>query len=687
MTDTLVYNLIDTETTKYTKELETFIEGFGFNIPALTKAFYDQFEDEVDFIFFLYEPPSSPTPDIRFVDVYRPPCPALGIGVGNDWSCDHRSYYGSARRLTSVLKIPLVMDSTEPPHISREIFRNWHGKLAGITLNPPGYYPGWGANSVNGVAGGWDQTTLKDLTGNLIADPTILQAGSWFLRSPYSDYTSDVGRKFAPLELWLMGLVGKEEVMPLYRMLPPTSSIYDSQLRTRKYQSGGFAMLTVDDLIAANSGAPPRAASTAFRAAWVLVSEKPASEAMLAKAEQYARVYGGLEQHVPAAGRPRWLSFAEATGHRASLDVRLPQRVPPLPEQGPPEDLIPGQVTMQTHPNQRFITLSVPQALFDGWATGNYNQTFSNVQYLTKPLYERFKDDFDFIMFVLDLDSVPPGEAYGMACQVSNGVKGIGKDEVDSSKDYGSSGRLKSHFTMWMRTAMENGPFLHELCHQWANHALVTEHYSWSTLKGAPEGKGAGGHWGFSGCGGQLGGFDQSTLQENVDGVAGLYSAKMGAGNTFGMNANGGNGVPYSNMELYLMGLIPAEELTPFDVFTGIDLDGCTKDAQTYSGATVKVWNGSTFKAATRTECDAESIVRDLGPRVPSCKDAQKSFNCMIVVLTPKPALSPEHQKVIDKMLVRQSYPGDSGNDNTYNFFEATRGLGRLSFDLSTSRR
>lgn len=674
---TLVYNLVDTETQKYTEQLDTIVPGLGYNLAPLTNAFYDQFEDEVDFIIFLRVRTLGVKDSPRFNDVYRPLCPALGIVSGNTW--DMRNYYGSARRLTAVVTAPLVMDAAAPPpHISRELYRNWQARLAGFVQTAPNTYLGWGPNSVNGVAGGFDRTTMKDLNGNPIADPLSIMVGAKFIMNRYLDYTSEVSQNFAPLELWLMGLIGKEEVPPLYHMEPGYSIFLGSIPGTYQFQSNGFSMVTVDDIIAANGGAPPRAASTAFRAAWVLVSETPAAPDVLAKAEQYARIYGGLETHVPAAGKPRWLSFAEATRNKATLDCSLPKRVPALPPQAPPEVLIPGEVTMQTHPNQRFITLTVPQAIFDGWATGKFNQTFSNVAKLTKPLYEKFKDDFDYVMFVLDLDSKPAGQPYGMACAVSNQIQGIGKNISDSCAFYGSSGRLKAHVTLWMRTAMEYGPFLHEICHTWANHALVTEHVNDSTLKGKPEGKGKGGHWGFSGCGGQLGGFDQSTLQENVDGVAGLYSARIGSYSSFGMNNIGGNEMPYSNFELYLMGLIPETEITPFDVFSGIDLNGCLDAAGK--------WNGK-FKATTRTRHNASSIVQLLGPRVPACHASQKKFNSLIVVLTTAPSLSAENQKTIDKMLAQQSYPGDSGNDRTCNFYEATGGRATMSFDLSTSRR
>jgi len=683
MTENLIYNLIDTETTKYTEILKG-QERFWITSSSLTQAFFAQFEDQVDFIFFLYVPSAGETPDITFRDVYRPPCPALGIGKEyGDWDCDHRKMHGYTDRLTAILAIPLVMDeAAPPPHISRELFRNWEGRLKGIE-NDPRWPKGWLHHGVHGIAGGFDPSSLKDDKGDPILNPLDIQETDLITVNRYKQTTSDVDQEFASIELWLMGLIGKEEVASIYfidlkdRYLGPTADTYSIK--------GQFGRLTVDDLIDKNSGPPPRASSTTFRAAWVLVSEQSASPEVMARAKQYARIYGGLEEHTPAEGAPRWLSFAEATGDRAKLDVHLPARVTLLSEKTP-EVLIPGEVTMTSHPNNRFITLKLPPDVFAGWATGRYNTSFDNVAYLSKPLYQKFKDDFDFIAFVLDLDEKPKGQPYGMLCPVSNTVEGIGKKISDNSDFYGSSGRLKAHMTLWMRTAMESGPFLHEVCHLWANHALETEAAAATVqepLRVSPEGKNNGAHWGFSGCGGQLGGFDQSMLQVDVDGEKGVYSASIGSRGSFGMNANGGNGVPYSNFELYLMGLIPDTELTPFDVFHDVDLSVDTK-TKVINGTSLSCWTGGKFKG-TREHYDRGRILEELGPRVPSFQDSQKSFNVLVVVLSTASELDPRHQRELDRLLERQSRAGADCITHSYNFFEATGGRGRLSFDLSGS--
>lgn len=322
-----------------------------------------------------------------------------------------------------------------------------------------------------------------------------------------------------------------------------------------------------------------------------------------------------------------------------------------------------------THRNKRFVTIPVSQPVFDGWSNSFYNKDRARTAEITKPLYTKFKDDFDFIVFVLDNTSVPAHGTYGMNVQVSNAVHGIGQSLFDRTADYGSAGRLKSHVTLWSRNAMERGPFLHELCHNWGNYAFATE-----AISGALTAVSAGGHWGVAGCGGQLGGFDQSTLKTNVDGVADKFNARMPGKSTFGFNANGGNGVPYSDFELYLMGLLPVSELKPFDVFSGCSVDQ----------ADVGPWNGS-FRAKTRTTYDGDKLTAVLGARVPSFETSQKHFRALCAVLTPSLALSSDVEANIDAQLERMSRPSDDGQWWLNNFWEATRGRGTISFDLSES--
>ena len=154
-------------------------------------------------------------------------------------------------------------------------------------------------------------------------------------------------------------------------------------------------------------------------------------------------------------------------------------------------------------------------------------------------LYERFEDDFDFIIVGDQWDS-----GFGWFVGVSNDVSGIGQSLFDASATYGSSGRLKGIVHMASRRAIDGGWSLHEFGHNWANNLSLIPSVSH--------------HWDYSNVGGLLGGWAPGTL-ENLGGD--MYRGLDPRGFTFWQPNGANNSWPYGNLELYLMGLISAEEV------------------------------------------------------------------------------------------------------------------------------
>ena len=312
--------------------------------------------------------------------------------------------------------------------------------------------------------------------------------------------------------------------------------------------------------------------------------------------------------------------------------------------------------TITISPNGLVASLLMDQTEYDSWKANDDYSNSSKRMALIRDIYGKFKDDYDFIFLVLNESSVPSGiNYYGQQQPVSNGIKGIGRDNdiFDQSSEYGSAGRLKALVQMTTKDGIKQGPSLHELLHQWANYGITTEgaydNIHWSDFRP---------HWGVTGGNtrGQLGGFAQSTLQANVDGNPQKY--RVGK---FYQWANGGNGVPYSQMELYLMGLIPASDVAPFDVFTGIT---------SYDDSDP---NYTTFTATNRKTYTPETIVAELGERYPSYLDSQKRFSLLVVVLTPTPLADADWQ-LFEDQAKWFSQASDDGNSTIYNFWEATGG-------------
>ncbi len=253
---------------------------------------------------------------------------------------------------------------------------------------------------------------------------------------------------------------------------------------------------------------------------------------------------------------------------------------------------------------------------------------------------------------------------------VSNNVQNIGKQIYDDSSEYGSKGKLKSIMQLSALSYLKTGPALHEIMHTWGNF-LIPSKLVYTNEKGKAEVYNNIPHWGFVGGSslGQLGGFQQNTLKQNADGS---YTV-----NGFGMNANGGNGIVYNDLELYLMGMIDISEIKPFDVFTSIDENTYRYDRNK---------NTTTFRRNKKTYT-YKTILEEFGNRNPSSQNSQKEFKALVLVLTDRD-LTENEWKIISTDTEDFSKPWKKGDAKNYfkSFSEATRGKGTfITTDLNKS--
>lgn len=310
------------------------------------------------------------------------------------------------------------------------------------------------------------------------------------------------------------------------------------------------------------------------------------------------------------------------------------------------------------HSNNRVSSLLMTSSEYSNWINNDGFRDYSLRMPLFNEIYETFPDEYDFIFLVLNEPNIPSNLSYyGMLIGVSNDVEGIGKTMFDYSSDYGSTGKLKAVMQLTGLEYLKYGPSLHELAHQWANSALPTHNVdeAGDNLTSYPYW----GHWGFTGGStpGQLGGFNQSSLIDNGDSS---YTVDH-----FGPFANGGNGVPYNELELYLMGFLPISSVTDFDMFTNI---------------TSLSVNETTFDlTATKTTITPNYLETSLGERLPSTTDSQKDFKLLVVVLTDAPLSNEEWDKV-DATAEWFSKKEDDGT-SLYNFWEATNGVASITIE------
>ena len=320
----------------------------------------------------------------------------------------------------------------------------------------------------------------------------------------------------------------------------------------------------------------------------------------------------------------------------------------------------------------RAASMLLPETEFKAWLEGQGFQKSAERQKITKKIYDVFKDSFDFIFFVMNTDQRPTKIPFGQLIKVSNAVKGVGIRIYSNASQYGSAGKLKAVMQLGRKDYLLFGPSLHELMHNWGNFILDTKmlNAAGKEVNGKP-------HWGVSDVGGQLGGFDRATFQKNVDGNPNKYSGRIGKRPYFGFNSNGGNGLPYSNLELYLMGLLPKSEVKPVKVFSGISAD---KAEFGKKGA---------FTATKMVEYSIDQIVGaplNKGERVPGPDKSQKSFRVLALMLTPKPLTTKEWDD-FDKQIASFSFKGKD-RSSLYNFWEATGGRASLEMgELSKEKK
>ena len=89
-------------------------------------------------------------------------------------------------------------------------------------------------------------------------------------------------------------------------------------------------------------------------------------------------------------------------------------------------------------------------------------------------VYKKFKDDYDFVILVLNEIEPPAGQPWGVNMLIKKETNGIGKNIYYNISKYGSQGKLKSIIQMYHFEGITRSPMLHEMMHNWANNAIPT---------------------------------------------------------------------------------------------------------------------------------------------------------------------------------------------------------------------
>lgn len=276
---------------------------------------------------------------------------------------------------------------------------------------------------------------------------------------------------------------------------------------------------------------------------------------------------------------------------------------------------------------------------------------------LQQQVFEWMPDEYDFLIWYLNERVSLDPERRGICMRVNSKAHNVGFARDDSPFTEGGSPFMGNIVIDGGR--MLTGTLHHEICHLWAVGSLFGTEVPVESIKlegviTNPEVE-YGGHWGFTGnnISGTLGGFKQSSLKDlggnwyQVD----RFHTRDGSSR-------------FSDIELYLMGVLPLDSLQTFDLFRGVT-DFSLRDFK--------------FRAAERITFTPEKVVELIGLRSPSWEDSQKHFKAMNIVISSRPLTGKEWKRMNRDLELEARQEESTGNG--INFWEATRGKATLGFD------
>ncbi len=266
----------------------------------------------------------------------------------------------------------------------------------------------------------------------------------------------------------------------------------------------------------------------------------------------------------------------------------------------------PEPTVFQRSPDGRFVAI-VDGPGFDEFVARSELEPRPTLQPMVEAYINayaaHFGSDADFLLFTIDTPRMNLRFSALGGFNVTVGAPETGLGPIGFRDGFESFPNLRSFVYLARKDSLVLGPSLHELAHAWgvrlAGPATLAKQVVCSDN-----------HWGFSSAGGQLGGWLPGSLQELSPGVFELSRGNIEP------NGRSFNTVPYSNIELYLMGMAEAEEVEPLEVAVDATLDNLFR-----------------FEAAGMAEVSIEQIISTNGIRRPTPDQSQRTFKVVLVIL------------------------------------------------------
>jgi hypothetical protein len=294
------------------------------------------------------------------------------------------------------------------------------------------------------------------------------------------------------------------------------------------------------------------------------------------------------------------------------------------------------------------VNIVLPPEQFDPNTTQEYMRA------VAQRFYQYYPDSFDFI--AIFSGERPVYNLYNgfyaevpSSYDVSNDIQGINKGMFSGSAFYGSKGRLHQIINMGQR--ISGDALIHEIGHRWG---ITFNLPALDLTRNNSDGV----HWGTSTVNGKMryGHF----LNNNGDGT---FTVGNPPGACGGCSAD----IPFDDLELYLMGLLPAAAVSPRNFV--ID-------------PAFKLNYGMVLPADKTEVVTIERIQQVYGRRDPDEQTSQRNFRIALILATTRPASAAE-MSFMDET-ARFIASASTGYPNT--FTAATKGLGALKTELNAER-
>lgn len=270
-------------------------------------------------------------------------------------------------------------------------------------------------------------------------------------------------------------------------------------------------------------------------------------------------------------------------------------------------------------------------------------------QKIAHEYYKTHNDNLDFLVFFSTFDyAMPDVDTQGVYMSVKNDTHGINQPTSDNSSLYGSNGKLQGTIDMGNVSALAANPYSEEL-----NQTLTVLSHEFEHRFGAyvryklPD----------SSLSTALLGKDNSHWSYLLDSQGSVMYGNGWSDNSDGTFTSTTKMNSYSPLDLYLMGMIPKEQVPSMLL---IDNPAIDKTQSPFLGTTV---NG------TAVMVSINDIIAAEGERVPNVSASQKQFNVGYILLVRHGDSMGQAAQALD--MVRKGFAG--------RFAELTNGVGSIS--------